>query len=787
MTVLYGIMLRIPAWSQQTGTITGTVIDGETGKPLSGANVFVEDNRLGAATGSNGVYIISSVDSGLHIISVSYIGYEIKKEKITVADSIITLNFTLNQKILQGQEITITATRAKDRETPVAFTNISRQEIQERFRAQDVPFFLQELPGVYATSRNGNGIGYSYLSIRGFNQRRIGVLVNGIPQNDPETHEVYWIDMPDLLGNVQDVQVQRGVGSSLYGGYGIGGIINLETNNFAQQRALNVTASSGSYNTRKFSATFNSGLIDNSWVMNARFSRIYSDGYRERAWADLWSYYFGAAHYSTKTTTRINLYGGPEKTHFAFYGASKETLAKNRRFNPSLFPDDTDNFNQPHYELINDWDINGRTRVSNSLYYIKGDGYFLFRAPLPFDPSFEDVVQKDLLDINQYGWLPRLELRHNRGTFMAGSEIRYNRARHWKEIQTSFEKSITLDDQERYPRPYDYLGQKWMFTLYAHELFDVTPRLTAMAGIQYMYHRYRVGEDQIRNVKFEAPYSFLTPRLGLNYNVTNQINVFGNFSMARSEPSLADLWDPSGVFNTSTPIPVAFRKTDPVRGIWEDPMVKPEELSDWELGIGYQSSITNIKINGYVMDFRNEIIDNGYVGITGLGMRSNAARTMHRGVELSVRLNPIPAVDFSSNLSVSDNYFQKGILYDPSNKQYSVTGNTIANFPGIIFNNRLTFRHKGVFTSFMIRQIGKQYLDNNQLPDRLIDAYTVSSLSLGYTITKIRGLEGVDLIVDIYNLFNAKYESYGHLDFFGNPAWIPGADRNFLFTVKTSF
>ena len=786
--VIYFIILFFALFNPETAftqglrTVTGTVVDSETGDPLGGANVLVEEIKHGAASGPDGTFTIRNVPEGVYVLSASYVGYTVEKEKIEIDGSTPGVNFRLVPKVTKMQEVIVSAVRARERETPIAFSNLSKEDIENRYRAQDVPFFLADLPGVNAYSLNGNGIGYSYITIRGFDQARIGVLINGIPQNDPETHDVYWIDLPDILSSVEDVQVQRGVGSSLYGGYGIGGMINMETNNFSHNREIDVRSSIGSFKTKKFTMSFNSGLIDNSWAMNARFSRILSDGYRDRSWVDLWSYYLSMIRYGVSTTTRINLYGGPEKTHFAFFGASKEDLALNRKSNPSVFPGDTDNFNQPHYEIIHDWDINENARLSNTVFYIEGDGFFLFRGFRPYD-YVEDVVQKDILDIRQYGWLPRFELEHRNGTFMIGGEARYNWARHWNEIQTSFDNPTNFDNGS-YDKPYDYVGKKLMFTLYAHELYSITPRLTAMAGLQFMFHRYDVGEDLVRNVAFDADYAFLTPRLGINYNATEKINIFGNLSLARREPSMRDLWDPSGVWNFPTPMPVAFNRIDAANGIWEDPFVEPEELTNWELGAGYQRPGFQAKINGYVMDFRNEIVSSGYVGLSGESIRSNAARTMHKGVELSMRYTPVSLFDLSSNLTVSDNFFKSGTLFDLNNEPLSVTGNSIANFPEIMSNTRITVRRRDASASFSIRYVGKQYLDNTQTESNVIDPYTVSSLSLGYAIRNIGELQRIEVLFDVYNLFDTEYESYGHLDFFGNPAWIPGAERNFLFTVR---
>jgi iron complex outermembrane receptor protein len=770
-------------FAQSTGNISGTVVNNETGEPLPRANILLEEIQTRTVAGPDGSFAFSNIETGNYIISVSHVGFRLKKVKINLNNNYSPIEIRLFPRIEQLQEVVVTPTRAKKRETPVAFSNFTKEEIEERYRAQDVPFFLTEMPGVNAFSMNGNGIGYSEITIRGFDQRRVAMMINGIPQNDPESHSVYWIDLPDILESVEDVQVQRGVGSSLYGGYGIGGVINLITDSYSQEKDFYAKASFGSYNTRKFTMSLNSGLIDNSWTTNARFSKITSNGYRDRSWVDLWSYFISLSRYDVSMTTRLNLYGGPEKTHFAFFGATKEELDNNRKSNPSVFPDDTDNFNQPHYELINEWNINENMSLSNTFFYIKGDGFFQFRDYKPFD-YLEDVVQKDLLDLKQYGWLPRFEIGHKQGTFNIGGELRYNNARHWKEIIARFDGGTALINGQ-YEVPYDYRAKKIMVTLYANESYQISPKLTAMAGFQFMYHNYKVDEDPIRNVNFDENYSFLTPRFGLNYNVDDNFNIFGNFSMARREPALFDLWDPSGVFNYPTATPESFRNIDLARNIWKDPVIEPEELTDWELGIGYQKPNFQANVNAYIMDFRNEIVNSGYLGASGLPLRNNSAETMHRGLEFELDYKPTDIFQFSSNLSLSENYFRE--TYDFSGNSISVTDNTIANFPGIMTNSRITGRHHGARVSLAVRYVGKQYLDNTESEERIVNAYTLGTLSFGYDITSIPDLGNLQLSLDIYNLFDDEYESFGHINFFGEPAWIPGADRNFMFTIKTVF
>ena len=271
-----------------------------------------------------------------------------------------------------------TAGRAVERRTPVAFADMDRGTVEKLHWAQDVPMLLAEMPNVYSYSDAGNGIGYSYLKIRGFDQRRVGVMVNGIPLNDPEDHQVYWVDLPDLASSLEDVQVQRGVSNSLYGTSAFGGSVNLVTSTLARQGGISTTAGAGSYGTRKFSVVMNSGVVDNAFSVHGRFSKVISDGYRERSGVDQWAYFLAAERYGEQISTRLNVYGGPEVAHQAWFPVHEDILKVNRKLNPGSqeYENTIDSFNQPHYELIHEWSVRPELRLSNTLFYVQGEGYY---------------------------------------------------------------------------------------------------------------------------------------------------------------------------------------------------------------------------------------------------------------------------------------------------------------------------------------------------------------------------------------------------------------------------
>ena len=309
--MLLAIFVIPASYSQPNGSVIGRVIDNESMKPLEGANIVVQGTTLGAAADEDGKFTIADVVPGQYTLRASYVGYETQTQVIDIeSDKVSSVVLALSPTFIRVQPITVTATRGKERETPSTFATLERQDIRDRYTTQDIPVLLSELPSTTYYTEAGNGIGYTYLNIRGFDSRRIAVMINGIPQNDPEDHNVYWLDFPDLAASLEDIQVQRGAGSAFYGPPAIGGSVNLVTSNFGRERLLEFSSGVGSYNTRKYSASLSSGLIDNQYAVHARLSKILSNGYRDRSWIDFNSYFLGLIRYDEDMITQVNFYGG---------------------------------------------------------------------------------------------------------------------------------------------------------------------------------------------------------------------------------------------------------------------------------------------------------------------------------------------------------------------------------------------------------------------------------------------------------------------------------------------
>jgi iron complex outermembrane recepter protein len=817
-------------------TLHGRVVDATTGQPVPEARVTLRTApRADTVTDPDGEFHFEGRLPGVHEIEVSRLGYVTLRIRASVSETAPVLVLEMESMALPGPQLEVTTTRATERETPTAFTELTRPEIQERYWAQDVPMLLAETPGTYAYSDAGNGIGYSYVKLRGFSQRRVAVTVNGIPLNDPQTHEVYWVDHPDLLASASTVQVQRGVGSALYGAGAVGGAINVETLKVPMERRIAIEAGGGSYGTQRFSAQYESGLLEDAYVLTGRYSRIRSDGYRERSWSDLWSYAFSMARLDSWITSRLNLYGGPERLHLAYFAVDRAYLDgritgdadQDRRYNPLEWPNATDTFFEPHYELLQDVKLTERASLSSSIFYFPGKGYY---DDLPYGPQLfsarhlpdftvgsntqypasyyadttgagpytviaSDLTQRLWARNKHYGWVPQARLRHHRGELTVGGEWRESTGRRWGEVTWAAALAAGVPPNFVF---YDYTGRVNVISGFVQEAYDLRSDLKVTGSLQIRRTRYAIGKDRFNGYDFDLHYTSLNPRVGVNWNANDRWNLFGSYARAEVEPILGEIYRPDDP--TSVPL---FRIVDPVNDIYEDPLIDPEKLNDYEAGIGYRSGSFAAKVNGFWMDFRDEIVPLGQVDQFGVPITGNAARSTHRGVELewSGRRG---SLELSGNLTLSENFFDEYLEFVDSTTVNDYSGNSIAGFPNRLANVTVGYRKGGVYGGLTVVEIGRQYLDNTEdnrknpalretpgYQHRYIEQHAALNgrVSLDVTgLTGFRPFSSSTLALDIHalNLTDLKYETAGYV-FFDVPYFIPAAGRNVFASLRAEF
>lgn len=803
--------------------LRGTVKNFATGRAIEGASISISALDLSAQTNARGAFTLSGVPEGRHVVTITKSGYHAQTFEQEIADSRRSVSITVELKPTESgehtadyhadqpryelPEVTVLTTRAAS-QSPVTFSNVPRSQIQSAHYGQDTPLLLAELPSVSVYSEGGGGMGYSYLRMRGFGQDRIAVQINGVPLNDAETHEVFWVDLPDFAADLADLQVQRGVGSSLYGPAAFGGTVNMVTRTpgVGDRPGIRAEAMYGTWNTRRAMVQFQSGRVADRYGVTGRFTRMETDGYRFGSWAKLWSYYLAGARFTGAHTTRILFYGGPERVHLAYEGISKDYLEGNvtgdsdddRRFNPFQYAGEVDDFFQPHYELHDEWRLGERATLDNSLYLFRGDGYYdQWRAGVDPNEYFYAGVDTTVTEMNllrrrnvgetDWGWIPRLALDHRYGTTVGGGELRVHDARHWGTVQWStYLPQNTVPDYSYY----DYAIAKRSVSGYVHNLFNLTSHVSALLDLQAVSHSLEMKDDELWGVGWEKTYSSLNPRVGVNWEFLDgdlsalnpSAAVYANLSFAQREPRPRDVYDPQDFWSLPMNVPHRFAGAE---GDYEytGPSLSPERMQNLELGTHWQWRRARGTINLYHMTLRDAIVPYGELDNLGVPKSINAKETLHQGIELIGAWSPLDLLALSGNLALTDHRFTDHSEYDWAlGEMVKRDGNRVGFDPIYIANARAEFSKWNGRLALGVRSVGKQYVDNTQDETTAVPAYTVVALDLMYRLEEILSLRALELRVRVNNLFDLEHETFGWN--YGEPLYFVGAPRAIYLTTS---
>ncbi|MBI4429835.1 MAG: TonB-dependent receptor [Ignavibacteriales bacterium] len=724
-------------------------------------------------------------------------------------------------KVYSLSPVIVTATQAFERLSPVTFSNLGRIDLKQRYSVQDVPVLLSELPSITHYSENGNGIGYNYINLRGFDQRRLSVMINGVPQNDPEDHNVYWIDFPDLLASTQGIQVQRGAGSAFYGPPAIGGSVNLTANPFAQEPAITLETMFGfqeyeesqtiPLSTRKFAAAINSGLINERYMLYGRLAKLRTEGYRERGWVDLNSYFLGAVRFDEDATTRVHFFGGPFMDGLIYNGLPKHAISDKelRRQNLTGYsdgnsfvwagsrrPQEHESFSQPHFELLHEWRLSPSARLNNTLFLVIGQGYFDYDASwadtttlrigsdygFPTNQNPTNAIVRGFVGNRQWGWLPRLNLQHESGELTLGAELRIHRSVHWGKIQFAEGLPVNFDPDYHF---YEYNGQKDILSLYGHEVYRIDGSTTLMLDLQLVYNKYGIRNEKYLNYAFNVPYYFWNPRLGVNYNINAEWNAYVSIAHTSREPRLRNLYAAEDSYFGATPQFHADTSGGNIIYDFSRPLARPERLLDVEVGAAFRSSSAEVKVNLFLMDFSDELVKSGQVDVFGQPVTGNAEKTRHAGIEIEVAHKLGRSFMITGNATISQNRFVRHGSYeqatDTAGNSFISTrvlnGNPIAGFPDVMGNLRLTYADETLTASLVGKYVGSFFTDNFRDERNKNDAYTVLNVEVLRQIGILDDVK-VTLRAEVRNILDTFYSMSGE----GN-AFFPAAERNYLVGV----
>lgn len=798
------------AGAATTGEYRGQVID-EIGQPVEGVNILSDIASVNTMTDKDGHFVLSTGDQQPTHITFSHISYQPVMINIKEA-SLENIKIVLHPAVYPGQNIKVTAERAVTGLTPIAFSDLTRDGIKRDYSIAEFPLLLETTPNLYAYADAGGGLGYSYLKIRGFDDKRISVYINGIPLNDPEDQATYFVDIPDFAADVTDIQVQRGIGNSLYGDASFGGSVNIASGGLERPRRITMTSGWGGFyagndlisNMRKQSVDYVSGLLDGRWSLTGRYSKQYSGGYRENSWYDGWAYYFSLARLDPKMTTTFNIYGGPMKMHLAYYGIDRATMAQDRRANWLWYPDETDNFDQPHYELHNTYQLNDNLALRNTLYYIRGKGYYeqyksdqdYFEYNIPdsaADSSSGDLVRQKWVAKNQYGWNPRLDWEHKNGTASIGGSFYYFNSDHWGQVVWAEGLNKGIDPEHKY---YQYFGKKYYSSLYFHEYYFPAEKIKLMGNIQLKYLKYDFDQTRmgaLYGYNYKLNWLFLSPRAGVTYLFNDNTDIFFNLTLSSREPEDATIYDAEDPWS----LPALEIKRINISAshdttfVFGSPTIKPERVYDFELGGNLKGDKYRAGLNLYWMEFRHEIIPDGGLDDNGKPKVGNADRSVHAGIEFSGNWQLDKSLAISGNSSFSHNRLKKYLAYstDTSGNVHSTdySGNPTPGFPDYLTNLILDFNQYPFRLTYRLRAVGRQYVENGKIDSLSIEPYVVSSISSSISLGKIAGYGRFTLLATVNNLFNKKYESSGYA-YRDSGKWYseyyPAAERNFFLQLK---
>jgi iron complex outermembrane receptor protein len=817
------LALAAPAWAQ--GPVAGTITDARTGEALPGATIFLDGAAIGV-TNAAGAFNLSAVPAGSHALRITFLGYEPLAQPVQGQPASQQLNARLQPGGVLTGEALVTATRASDR-TATVYTNLSKQDLNKRNFGQDLPYLLDQTPSVVVTSDAGAGVGYTDIRIRGTSSTGINTTINGVPLNDPESHGSFLVNLPDLASSINSIQVQRGVGTSQNGSAAFGASLNISTLDVRREAYAETQNSYGSFNTWKNNVSFGTGLVGKYFTFDGRLSRIASDGYMNKAASDLKSYYFAAGYQQKNTLLKFITFSGREKTYQAWNGVPEPALTgdrallqtfidngelstanaaralqEGRRYSSYTYDNQTDNYQQNHYQLHLSQGLGQDWNLGAALHLTRGFGYYEnYRTGRKFvDYGLPNVVvgtttltKTDLIDRK---WLDNYFYG---GTFALNYQPRAN-----DKLQATLGGGWNHFDNDHYGeiiwaqyastsfpgrRYYDNTARKTDFNAYARATYQALPWLGLYADAQVRRISYKIDgvEDEQNDVATRANYTFFNPKAGATASLGHGQQLYASLAVGQREPIRADFTDRQAGYAPA----------------------QAERLLDFEAGyrltradlsfLGPRTAV-RIEANYFDMTYRNQLVATGQLNDVGTALRTNVARSYRRGVELTGFIAADDKISLSSTLTLSRNRIldYHEVTYDSTYSPVVATegrNTTISYSPSVVSAHTLEGQPlKGLRVAALYKTVSRQYLDNSADAGRSLAGYQVLDLRLRYALHPAF-MKEIELALLVSNVLNTRYSAngytYSYLGASGQQEtfnwYYPQATRNFLASVNLRF
>ena len=817
--VLFFFMVFLYTYQLGAQIVFSGKVSDENQQVLAGANVVVKQSFLAASTNMNGEFEFVFPKSGKYTIEISFLGYNKLITQIELFEN-TEMEFILQLNDILTDEVLVLATRAGTT-TPFAYSTIDREEIIEKNNFQDIPYLLKNTVSLITSSDAGTGVGYTSLRIRGSDLSRINVTVNGVPLNDSESHGVWWVNMPDFAQSVNSIQIQRGVGTSTNGAGAFGASLNFQTNQLNREAYAAISSEIGTFNTLKTNITFGTGLLNGKYSVDGRLSKLKSDGFIDRAYSDMESYYISAAYFSKKTMLRAIHFGGREKTYLAWWGVPKVRLENDlegmnryeehylytaeqtehmlysdkRTYNYYTYDDETDNYLQKHTHLILSHQFSNYLNFNLVGHYTHGDGYYeQYKISENFSDyglsefiigsesiSSTDLVRRKNLGNDFYGFTYNLEYSNSKiHAFMGGAWNQY--------LGSHFGTIIWAENAQYIPINYQWYnnrGIKTDFNFFAKIDYEILAGLNVYADIQFRQIGYKIygNDDDLRVLSTDTIYNFVNPKVGLFYKLSDNSRFYLSYAIANREPSRNEF-------------------TDAEMG--EIPL--PETLYDIELGYKFSSLRMAFEMNFYYMDYKNQLVQTGELNNVGNAIMTNIPESYRSGVEIVGGVKLPYGFEWNGNVTLSQNKALNYTSYtdnwdywnDPTTEDYQIQtffeSTNLSFSPNLIVSGNLIYRAPKIFSfSCEGKYIGLQYIDNTSSLERSLKPYFTRDMHFMFDISSSY-FDKIRVKLSVFNILNQEYETnawvyrYFYQDnYYNMDGYFPQANRHFSLGLALTF
>ncbi len=775
---LLPIMLAfLPFAAMSQFNVSGKVVGLPDNEPLPGAHVLIQGTYKSAVTGPDGNFTINNLKKGDYNLRVTFIGYKPYEKNLTI-NRTEQLNIQLEQTALVEDEVIIIGTRAGAKD-PVTSQTVSEKDLSALNFNRDIPYLIENSTSVVASSDAGNGMGYSTLRIRGTDMSRINVTVNGIPLNDPESQTVFWVDLPDIASSTNSIQIQRGVGTSTNGAAAFGASINLQTESSNPEPYVSFNSSYGSFSTFKNTLNFGTGLLRKHWNLEGRSSKLSTEGYIDRSSVSLQSHYLSGTYTDKKNLARVTIFSGTEKTYQAWDGIPSTILDTNRRYNgmglyydnngnPHFYDNETDNYQQTHYQAHLAHRFSNNLYASGALHFTKGYGYYEqfrdddklsrylidpVRLGQPYyiianDTVYEpdslisrcDLIRRKYLDNSFYGLTFALNYQQKRVQAVLGGSLNSYNGNHFGSVIWTQFAGNSLKDHEWYRGT----GIKNDQNIYSKVNFQATQRTNLYFDLQFRHINYKISgiDDELRDVTQSHNFNFLNPKAGIYFQASSSNSVYASIAVANREPNRDNFVD-----------------ADPLK-----PSPTRETLYDLEAGHILKSSFAELTSNIYFMYYRDQLVLTGAINDVGSAIMVNVPESYRAGIELSSKLRISSRMQWNASITLSRNKIVSFTEYidnwdDWSQIEVEHRNTDLSFSPSLLANSELAYTPlKGLMVRLMSKFVGRQYIDNTQAKDRSLDPYFLNSLQASYTI-KPGFCNEISFNLLVNNILNHEYES----------------------------